>query len=207
MAATPGSKPPRPLKDTHLFDKINRIQLGVWILLVVLVLVYDPRFLAIVIAVPIALPIILWLSGRIARTIYDPSGSRVPSRSAYSGPESLAVRGQFEQAVAAYEAAAAEEPADPEPWLRIARIERGDLKRPQRALEALRAARTRTPADSPTALMIGREIADIYLKDLGEPTRAMPELARLAAAHPDTPIGQWAARELAELKKSVDPGP
>jgi hypothetical protein len=55
-------------------------------------------------------------------------------------------------------------------------------------------------------MMIGREIADIYLKDFGAPTRAMPELARLAAAYPGTPIGTWAARELAELKQAMGDG-
>ena len=194
---------PRQPSDRHLFDRIMRIALGAWLGIIALTWWRAPFLLPMVIAVPIVVPIIMWVGGRIGRTMYDPTGARVPSRTADSGPESLAARGRFQEAVDAYALAAAEEPDDPEPWLRIARIERGDLKRPQRALEALRAARTRAAADSQTAQMIGREIADLYLEDLGAPRRAMPELARLAAAHPDTPIGQWAARELADLKKSI----
>lgn len=202
------AKAPRRLRDTHLFDHINRIQLAIWALVVIIGLISGDFLLLVLLvvlagAVILVLPAIQYLSGRVARNIFDPSGDTVPSKPAYSGPESLAVRGRFEDAINAYEAAAREEPHDPEPWLRIARIERGDLKRPQRAMEALRAARTRVADGSATALMIGREIADIYLTDMGEPTRAMPELARLAAAAPDSPIGQWAARELAELKREV----
>jgi len=200
MAKNPASGP----RDTDVFERIGRINIAVWIVIGVLgALVFSPIF----VFVPVVLPLIQLVAGRIARTVYDPTGSRVPSRPAYSGPESLAVRGRYEDAINAYEAAAREEPGDPEPWLRIARIERGDLKRPQRALEAFRTARARVAEGSPTALMIGREIADIYLTDLHEPTRAMPELARLAASSPDSPIGQWAARELADLKKTVDRRP
>lgn len=189
------------LKDVDSFQRVNRIQLGVWIVIAVIgTLAFSPIF----VFVPIVVPLIQYVAGRIARHVFDPTGRRVPSRPAYSGPESLAVRGRFEDAINAYEVAAREEPRDPEPWLRIARIERGDLKRPQRAIEALRAARGRVDPGSPTALLIAREIADVYLSDLREPTRAMPELARLAASHSDTPQGQWAARELAELKKHID---
>ena len=197
-------KTPRPPRDTHLFDRINRIQLGIWAAAVVLAFVFAPMLLPIVLAVLVVAPLVQYFSGRAARAVYDPTGSTVASKPAYSGPESLAVRGRFEDAINAYELAARDEPGDPEPWLRIARIERADLKRPQRAIEALRAARTRTAPDSATAQMIGREIAELYLRDLEEPARAMPELARLAAAFPDTPTGQLAARELAELKAQIE---
>lgn len=145
-------------------------------------------------------------AGNIARQIYDPRGGGTPSRPGYSQPESLAVRGRFEEAIAAYEAAAAEEPDDPEPWLRIARMEHTDLRRPRRALEALRAARVRVAAESPTAMLIAREIAELYLGDLREPTRAMPELARLATEFPDTPTGAWAKLQLADLRARVVAG-
>ena len=198
----------KKLSDLHLFDRIGRIQLAIWgaILLYGLVTM-NPMFIMFALAVMIIVPLIQMVSGRVARNIFDPTGANVASKPAYSEPESLAVRGRFQEAVDAYELAARDEPEDPEPWLRIARIERTDLKRPQRAIEALRAARTRVPAESPTGQMIAREIAELMLRDLGDPQRAMPELARLAATWPDTPTGQWAARELAELKKTVDRRP
>ncbi|HUF12937.1 MAG TPA: tetratricopeptide repeat protein [Longimicrobiales bacterium] len=141
-----------------------------------------------------------------ARRLYNPSGSTVPSRPGYSAPESLAVRGRFEEAIGAYEAAAADEPDDPEPWLRIARIEASELRRPKRALEALRAARSLVQPESLTAMLISREIAEIYLSDRSDPQRAMPELARLAAAFPHTPTAAWAATQLLELKARLGAG-
>jgi hypothetical protein len=192
---------PRAPGATDLFDRIGRINLAIWIVIGVGgAVVFNPFFLL----VPLVLPAIQSAAGRIARTVYDPTGSRVPSKSAYSQPESLAVRGRFQEAIDAYELAARDEPGDPQPWLRIARIERADMKRPERALEALRAARTRVTLESPTGQMILREIAEIQLREMGDPTRAMPELARLAAAFPHTPTGQWAATELAGLKKNLD---
>lgn len=197
-------KPQKQLRDEDAFEVITRTTLVVFIVVALLSLLFLPLQLAILaMAIPLTMPVIQLVSGRVARTVYDPSGSRVPSRPSYSAAESLAVRGRFEEAINAYELAAADESADSEPWLRIARIERSELKRPQRALEALRAARTRVTPDSQTALMISREIADIYLRDLKDPSRAMPELARLAASFPDTPTGKWAKQELMELKKTL----
>lgn len=197
-------KPLKPPRDQDAFEVVTRTTLVVFIVVAVLSLLFLPLQLAILaMAIPLTMPVIQLVSGRVARTVYDPSGSRVPSRPSYSAAESLAVRGRFEEAINAYELAAAAESADPEPWLRIARIERSDLKRPQRALEALRAARTRVAPDSQTALMISKEIADIYLRDLKDPARAMPELARLSASFPDTPTGAWAKQELRDLKRTL----
>lgn len=197
----------KPLRDQDAFQVITRTTVIAFVVVALFALLFLPLQLAILaMAVPLLFPVIQLLSGRVARVVYDPSGSTVASRSAYSGPESLAVRGRFEEAIDAYEVAAGEEPHDPEPWLRIARIERSDLKRPARAIEALRTARTRVAPESQTAMMIGRQIAEVLMHDSGDPARAMPELARLAAAFPDTPTGQWAARELAELKRTMNPG-
>lgn len=201
------SKAPKPPRDEDAFEVVTRTTILVFAVVAVLSLIFLPLQLAILaMAIPLLMPLIQLVSGRVARAVYDPSGAGVPSRAGYSAAESLAVRGRFEDAINAYEAAARDEPGDPEPWLRIARIERSDLKRPQRAIEALRAARTRTAADSQTAMMISKEIADLYLRDLNDPPRAMPELGRLATTFPDTPTGAWARRELAELKGEIGRG-
>ena len=159
---------------------------------------------------PIALRLMMWgiLSGAggLMRQLYNPGGSHTPPRPAYSMPESLAARGRFDEAIAAYAAAADEEPDDPEPWLRIARIERMELRRPARAIEALRAARSRVAADSPTAMLVAREIADVWLQDPAHAPRAMPELARLAAGFAGTPTAAWASERLKELKARMAAG-
>ncbi|HEX6589380.1 MAG TPA: hypothetical protein VF039_10175 [Longimicrobiales bacterium] len=204
MSANPKAGKPR-VRDEDAFEVVTRTTLIVFVVVAILSLIYLPLPLAILaMAIPLVMPIVQLVGGRAARVVYDPKGAGVPSRAGYSAAESLAVRGLFEDAINAYELAAADEPADPEPLLRIARIERSDLKRPQRAIEALRAARARVAPDSQTALMIAREIADTFHRDLNEPARAMPELARLAADFADTPTGAWAKRELAELKARLE---
>lgn len=196
------AKPPR---DEDAFEVVTRTTVIVFVVVAVLALMFLPLPLAILaMAVPLVFPAVQLLGGRAARVVYDPRGAGVPSRAGYSAAESLAVRGRFEDAINAYELAARDEPNDPQPWLRIARIERADLKRPRRAIEALRAARTRVPDDSKTALMISKEIAETFLRDLNDPARAMPELARLAATFPETPTGAWAKKELADLKSAME---
>ena len=204
MSVKPDGKKSR-VRDEDAFEVVTRTTLIVFVVVAILSLIYLPLPLAILaMAIPLVMPIVQLVGGRAARVVYDPKGAGVPSRAGYSAAESLAVRGLFEDAINAYELAAADEPADPEPLLRIARIERSDLKRPQRAIEALRAARARVAPDSQTALMIAREIADTFRRDLHEPSRAMPELARLASDFPDTSTGAWAKRELAELKAQIE---
>ena len=198
--AQPKARPPKPMRDEDAFEVITRTTLIVFVVVAVLALLFLPLQLAILaMAIPLVMPLVQLLSGRAARVVYDPRGAGVPSRSGYSAAESLAVRGRFEDAINAFELAARDEPEDPQPWLRIARIERSDLKRPQRAIEAMRAARARVPEDSQSAMMIAKEIAETYMRDLNDPQRAMPELARLAAAFPDSPTGAWAKKTLAEL--------
>lgn len=211
--------------EPHMVDELTsaqRLQLNTWTgVAAVLGLLLGTRVAMTgvnpLIAVPaglIGLPLFMRLmmrailggAGGLARQLYNPSGKGTPSRPAYSHPESLAVRGRFEEAIAAYEAAAEEEPGDPEPWLRIARIEHADLRRPRRALEALRAARARVSPESATGMLIAREIAELYLGDLHEPPRAMPELARLAAGFPGTPTGDWALQQHAALRARVVAG-
>ncbi len=65
-----------------------------------------------------------------------------------------------------------------------------------------RAQRDARPAAG-EALRIHRELAEIFLYVLREPRRAAPDLARLAEGYSHTPDGQWAARELAELKAEM----
>ena len=52
------------------------------------------------------------------------------------------------------------------------------------------------------ARMVTRELIELYNRS-GHPTKAAPELARLAEIHSDTPEGEWARAELIEVKKII----
>jgi tetratricopeptide (TPR) repeat protein len=71
--------------------------------------------------------LILRASGRAGSILYAPSGRSTPHKKEYSLAESFAVRGRYHEAVDAFEAAIREDPADPIPYLRVARVQRDRL--------------------------------------------------------------------------------
>ncbi len=141
--------------------------------------------------------------GGLAGTLYNPSGRGTPHKREYSYPKSLAARGAHQEAVDAYRAVIAEDPRDPTPYIAIARLLRDEMGEAGEAAGWLRRTRTEAELDRGTAILVTRELVELYRTKLGEPLRAAPELARLAETAPDTPDGRWAAAELAELKRMI----
>lgn len=146
---------------------------------------------------------IVGASGRAAATVYMPGGkgSAAP-RGEYSLAESLAARGRFEDAISVFQEAVAEDPDDPTPYLRIARISRDELDRPDEAIRWFRTARSEARLGGAELALVSRELIELYRKG-GEPAKAAPELARLAEMRAGTPEGAWADRELAEAKREM----
>ena len=142
-------------------------------------------------------------AGRAAGTLHNPSGRSTPHEREYSAAESLVVRGRYPEAVAAFEAHVAEFPDDPVPYLRLARIHRDHLDDQEAAVGWFKRALRDARAGPGQELLARRELIELYLNRSGEPQRAAPDLARLAEERPDTPEGQWAARELADLKERI----
>ena len=141
-------------------------------------------------------------AGKGAGTIYMPSG-RGSRKKEYSRAVALAARGEFQDAIISYEAEILDDPTEPEPYLRIARICRDNLKDHDEALAWFKRATREAELSGGQEIRSRREMAEIYLHHRREPRRAAPELARLAEAYPDTPDGQWAARELAAIKEEM----
>lgn len=142
-------------------------------------------------------------AGGAAGVIYNPSGSSVPYEPGHSYPASLAARGEYEDAIVAYELTVAENPGAPEPYLRIARLLRDELERYEDAARWFRRVRTETVLPPAQEILVSRELIELYRTRLDQPLKAAPELARLAEMHGDTPDGEWAARELAGVKEVI----
>lgn len=141
--------------------------------------------------------------GALMSTIHLPSGStRSPDRG-YSRAETMAARGIYEEAVHIYETAAQERPDDPEPCLRLARLHRDETGRHEESARWFRRARRRQGASEDLDRQICRELIELYRRHMEKPRRAIPELARLAARHPDGPDGEWARREHRRLKEEL----
>jgi len=151
-------------------------------------------------AVPAGALFLTGRAGAAASRIHAPSGRTTPPKREYSYAESLVVRGQYEEAVTAFELAVAEDAADPTPYLRVARIYRDHLDRPLDAARWFRRALGESALPTGLAILARRELIDLYVHRMGEPARAAPELARMAEEMAGTPDGAWAARELEEVK-------
>ena len=142
-------------------------------------------------------------AGRAALIALGSSGHAPGRKKEYSFAQSLAVRGLFDKAIEAYEEAIRADPGDPEPYLRVGWIYRDELDRPDDAARWFRRARREAGLTPGQDLFVSRELVELYRKRLGRPEKALPELARMAETWAGTPDGEWAARELRELKAGM----
>lgn len=134
--------------------------------------------------------------------IYAPTGKTTPRKKEYSYAESLAIRGEYEAAVDAFELAIVEEdPTDPTPYLRIAQIYRDKLERYEDAARWLRRGIADSAMHSGLVALTRKELVELYRTKLNQPEKAAPMLARLAEELAGTPDGDWAAEELRYVKE------
>lgn len=150
-----------------------------------------------------SLLLLIEAAGRLGGLVYAPSGASTPARAQYSRAAALAARGRLDEALTAYLAHVADHPADPVPYLRLARLFREQMGDPAEAIRWFRAARDAEGADEDVARLATREIIETFTNRLGETGRAVPELARLTERFPESPDGRWAAARLRELKAEL----
>jgi tetratricopeptide (TPR) repeat protein len=132
----------------------------------------------------------------------------MPRKREYSHAESLAARGLYDEAVAAFEVAIAQKPDEPDGYLRVARIHRDRSRRFEESAKWFRKALDATEPGSAVALLVTRELAELYAAKMpSDRKRLAPALARLAEERAHTPEGRWAAEELSRIKANDDRGP
>lgn len=153
-----------------------------------------------VLLVLVAVPLIAERIGRGATSILAPSGATTPAVPGFSRADSLLVRGRFDEAIAELERNAQLRPDDPHACLRLARVYRDQLKDFEQARRWFIEARSRA-VDPGIEQLAVRELVEVLVRRMGEPGRALPELARFAELRRGTPAGDWAAAELAELRR------
>lgn len=142
-------------------------------------------------------------AGRAAMTLHAPSGKTTPPKKEYSQAESLVIRGQYEEGISAFEMAILEDARDPTPYLRIARVYRDHLSRFDDSARWFRKAFREAVITPGLAALARKELVELYTHRLGQPERALPELARMAEELSGTDEGAWAAGELAEIKSRM----
>jgi len=139
-------------------------------------------------------------AGRAAQIIYNPSGESTPRRREYSQAAALVMQDRHEDAAAAYEVHVTEDPDDPEPYFQLARLYLEHLDSPEEAINWYTRARDEARLTDGQALVATQEIANIYMRRLRTPRRAIPELVLLCERFPGTPAGEIARRELEEMR-------
>lgn len=150
--------------------------------------------------------ITMWVVGRahaMSQLIYNPSGTSTPYKPQYSYAASLAIRGRYQEAAAAYELHAIENPAEPEPYLQLARLYRDKLQQYQDALTWFRRVRTDATLGPGQELYVIQEIIDLYIEKLKTPRKAIPELTLVCQRFPATPAARAAEQQLVEMREML----
>ena len=139
-------------------------------------------------------------AGSAVSTLFAPSSGAPPRKKEHSQAESLVARGMYPEAITAFELAVAEDPSDAVPYLRIARVYRDQLGKPEDAARWFRRALREATLPAGLAFLVRKEVVELYTHRMGTPERALPDLARMAEELAGTPEGEWAAAELKEIK-------
>jgi hypothetical protein len=84
---------------------------------------------------------------------------------------------------------------------------RDHLERYEEAADWFKRVQEHPNARSGTALLALRELTEVYTHKLEQPKKALPLLARISETRPNSQEGEWATRELAELKALIFPEP
>ena len=147
--------------------------------------------------------VLVGLAGRFTTRVLLPSAGSTPHDKEYSYEESLVARGMYEEAATAFEVAVKENPMDPTPYLRLARVLRDNLERYPDAARWFRRVLRDTEISGGHAFLARKELVELYWHKMGEPTKAAPDLARMAEELEGTHEGEWAADELKQVKEII----
>lgn len=147
--------------------------------------------------------LILAGAARAASTLHAPSGRSTPRKKEHSQADAWIARGEYTAAIDSLEQAILEDPADPRPYLRIARLHRDRLDSPGAAATWFRRALSDSRMTTAMRLLVLKECVELYEVRLGDPRKAAPLLARIAYEARGTPEGERAATRLAEIKAEM----
>ncbi len=209
-------------KDTNLAERAFRLQVIVWGAYVAAITIFVSSIAAAIAGIGPPVIYFIWLGGVLAGAvvsiislnvagggaavmgkIHNPSGKSTPAVREYSRAQSLVKRGRYSEAVDTYELAVAEFPEDPEPYIRIARVCRDQLRDYERSLQWFKRARADAAIDMGRNLVVSQEIIELYRRKLDTPQKALPELARIVERFPEHPQAEAAKRELERLRAEL----
>jgi tetratricopeptide (TPR) repeat protein len=217
-----GPRPPRKLKDVDASERATKIKAFTWALVVTIIALAASSMAGSIAGASGGVMILLRIGaigagvavyymtlasgrgmGRVFQQIYHPSGRTTPEKREYSYAQSLEARGAYREAIHAYENAVLQFGQDPEPYIRIARIYRDQLKAFHEAAQWLRRARSDADIDAGRELVVTQELVELYRDKLDAPNRAIPELARIVERFGEHPAAAAARKELDALRRQL----
>lgn len=201
--------------DHHAGERAQRLQLLVYLAVPLSIIALAVGFRLVGATLPVLLfpPLgvlaalvfreAIWYFSDRSATLFERlvhSSDGIPYAATYSAEEALVSRGDFAAAAAAYRAHADANPASLTPLNRLAEIARRYLRDDTEAERLYLEIRRRSGDPNAAA----NQLIDLY-RATGNRGRLMAELARFAAAHPGTPAGEAARKELQFLKEEAKP--
>ena len=142
-------------------------------------------------------------AGAAFSSLYWTSGATTPALRDYSLAEALAAKGRLDEAAEEYERCAVVWETDAEPRLRLARLLRDRLKRPEDAAHWFKKVIAMPGVDEGMTQQAARELVELCRVRLRQPERALPTLARLAEQRTASRLGDWARQQTAELRADL----
>ncbi|MBK1835321.1 tetratricopeptide repeat protein [Roseibacillus ishigakijimensis] len=139
---------------------------------------------------------------RASEEVYG-STEKVGAPDAISQAQASVAQGEWEEAIAHYREAAAEDPSNRLPWVEIALLQRERLEDPQASLATLDEALARGGwRENDEAFFIFRKI-EIYEHDLNQHEKAVAQLREVIEKFPQTRHSANAMHKLHELGESA----
>ncbi len=215
-------RPGRRLRDVDAAEVVDRWRIALWALAVGLLLggivgygiaeryglpvVRTILLSAIAVGGAVALlsRLVVSGSGAAAGMFYAPRGGSTPYRPELSHIEALVARGDYQAAATLYRetiggAAAA---PDSEPMVKLARLYRDHLAKPEAAAEYFRRARALDESTAGLKLHLTEELIALH-RSTGQLGKAITELARLADMVRGSAREELIRQELIELKRQT----
>jgi len=121
----------------------------------------------------------------------------------FSYEESLLARGNYAEAISAYERHAAEGTGGATVMVRAADLHIQHGNNPKRASELYRAAQTVPGVSAGDHLYATNRLIDLYTGPLANPDAAVSELRRVIAMYPSSPAAKHARTALVNLKRQL----
>ncbi len=154
-------------------------------------------------ALTAVVPILMANTSEKAVTGLIASGHTTPYVEQYSYQQALVMQGRLDEALSTLEAIIAEPNSTTDVRIRAAELYAREANKPERAAELFREVMRDPRCTVGEEVYSANRLADLLIGPLGQPGRAIVELARLADRYPKSVVGERARQAMRSLKAAA----